>query len=705
MEFLTSDEVERLFESNIKSIPSDELVNSSSEPVLRIFLPVQYEEFADEKRCELIFLPALCDSSLPSTSQSNSLEDPSSFSAENLPSTSSSQPSRGGKRKTVNVSYMSKENPLIKKRRGGKQRNLLKKPYGLDTEDASKLKEVVKMALIKKKKDKLQRSLEKLKEKMKEQKRLGRGTETSKKQISMTMNQIEVFDNVEDIRHEKLFFDSSVNRIKNKTWKEIAQLEFPDSNYMSNDLRFAWENQIRPDIKTGPFSNDEKKVFETLVSSFNSREEDINWGFIASQLKIETKSKFKRSINNLKNHFKIHSKDRKVGWSAEENERFDEIVNDHLTRAGNNSTLINWAIIASLFPGRSKSQVYSHWRYRNNRKVDNRKPYSRAEDLVIWLGFNCQFNNKQVAQLLGNTRTDKQIANRIRILIRGKSEERKQKKTSERKIGDKLDRQQMLFEKKFNQLLEKYDLLNRSDQESDPEIPPSLGADVLKLIEQDPDLIRGCKVKPKGKPGRKNLILPNEGGELRVMARSLYILRKRRRRITSYPGDGRRFGLLVSFLFRLLAPDYDRTLTPPGNATNEELLEAGIKPRDFWTYRVMMQNIESLPPGIVEQESKRFVSGNFPPAESFLPPTLYTIHGLRNSFPNQEYLDLQILSDTVDVDGESKCEAGNPDLQFSTSLQPFGDEDADKRLYFILDCLFYWPVVRRQTMQRYANVQ
>ena len=173
----------------------------------------------------------------------------------------------------------------------------------------------------------------------------GRGTKTTDKKIQKINLKIKSLSEQKE-EHNDLFFLQSIHKTENIDWESIAE-QMPQH---SADELCRWWQQNRPDVKTEPFSAEERKVLKILLID---SEKEINWTDISEKLATETNSKLKRTAENVEDYYHQYlDKSRRVfGWSPEDDEKLKQLV------GGKDSSTIDWAGIASLFPGRSKVQV------------------------------------------------------------------------------------------------------------------------------------------------------------------------------------------------------------------------------------------------------------------------------------------------------------------------------------------------------------
>ena len=319
------------------------------------------------------------------------------------------------------------------------------------------------------------------------------------------------------------------------------------------------------------------------------------------------------------------------------------------------------------------------------------------------------FSSLQVAEFLDRSKF--QIRNRNKIL----TEDVDKKKT-------KLDKQQKVFGTKVKNIFAEHGFkLEGVDQSI--EIPGELVDKVQELMSEDPNLENGTRKKKRGRPPRE-LEDSEVDRELKKLMSIAFIIKDRRPRKDSYPGDGRQNGLIQFALYRLLAADFDPNKLPDADAPVEELMTAGIKKRDSETYRELKRLIDEFPVEQMQQEVRNYMSD--PPPESFLPPTLHTLTGLRGlllyneriltpqtdaEMPEAEQVaeqpeegavaeEMEMVENSAEqVADQSEEGAVGRDVDLKKSVE----EEAHLRFYRLLQSLFYYPMMLVQQQQRNPN--
>ena len=167
---------------------------------------------------------------------------------------------------------------------------------------------------------------------------------------------------------------------------EVALLQFQRAR-SAEQLKLHWIHFLQPGVNTGPWSKEEKQNLKVISLHFQylyfkSIPIVFEMKFNAVKMKFTTGVMLKRQIlaRNGKNSIdwdeiamkmqtnrtafdcfsryqERHNEDhRKFGWTDEENKKFI----DSLSSMGNlGIDEIHWSKIRLLFPGRSKSQLYS----------------------------------------------------------------------------------------------------------------------------------------------------------------------------------------------------------------------------------------------------------------------------------------------------------------------------------------------------------
>lgn len=203
-------------------------------------------------------------------------------------------------------------------------------------------------------------------------------------------------------------------------------------------------------------------------------------------------------------------------------------------------------------------------------------------------------------------------------------------------------------------------------------------------------------MKPRGRPVRAKKKIPLQD-ELQQLFRPTGMIKQRRQRILSLPGDGRRNGPVLAALCRLFGIHFDTTKLPKVEkgvwdpATINALYESGIEEKDLHSQRVLLEMIPEFP---IEHDEycKYYMSGESPPLESLLPPSLHTLAGLRGlllwsdsiaSQVEEKYIKLEKVESAEDV-----YQVSDTDIQELQIEEIFGDPEADKRLLFFMESLF-----------------
>ena len=175
----------------------------------------------------------------------------------------------------------------------------------------------------------------------------GRGSMTTAKKLNKIHQKIFALQDRTNSAHESLFFNKSIHQVDKIDWERIAQ-QIPQSS--ADEYRRWWQHN-RPDVKTGPFSDEEKRILRKLKKA--DFKVGIDWEEVADNLATQTGSKLKRTPFACFSYFQQHlnGKHRVFGWPKKDDEKLNQLV------GGKDSSTIDWAGIASLFPGRSKVQV------------------------------------------------------------------------------------------------------------------------------------------------------------------------------------------------------------------------------------------------------------------------------------------------------------------------------------------------------------
>ncbi|XP_057374281.2 uncharacterized protein LOC130695172 [Daphnia carinata] len=202
------------------------------------------------------------------------------------------------------------------------------------------------------------------------------------------------------------------------------------------------------------------------------------------------------------------------------------------------------------------------------------------------------------------------------------------------------------------------------------------------------------KLKPRGRPSRVKIPLEDE---LQQLLRPMGIFRQYRQRVMSLPGDGRRNGPVLAALCRLLGVQFDTTKLPNvekgawNRATIDAFYASGIEEKDLHSYRVLLDMIAEFP---IEHDTynARYLSGETPPPESLLPPSLHTLAGLRGLLLWSESVAHEVEEKFVKLEkveaADDLYEATDVDIEDLKIEDVFGDPEADKQLLFFLESIF-----------------
>lgn len=182
-----------------------------------------------------------------------------------------------------------------------------------------KLRMAVRKELILLKYIKCMNERARLEEQEERQRREGRGTMTTVKQLTKIYRYVYKLSDDENVSNDGLFYDSSIHRVELINWDKIARETFPNSRYSADDLRLFWQHYLRPDIKVGPKSVEEKRVLKSLLANVNL-EYGVDWKRIAETLAIKTGAKFQRTEYDCFCYFqcRLNTVHRRFGWTKVE---------------------------------------------------------------------------------------------------------------------------------------------------------------------------------------------------------------------------------------------------------------------------------------------------------------------------------------------------------------------------------------------------
>lgn len=193
---------------------------------------------------------------------------------------------------------------------------VFRKPKRMKEIEELKLRNAVRKELVILKYKKCMTERARLEEQEERQKREGRGTTTTVKQLTKLYRYVYKLGDDTDIGNDMLFYDSSIHRVELINWDKIARETFPNSRYSADDLRLCWQHYLRPDIKVGPKSVVEKRVLKSLLANVNL-EYGVDWKKIAESLALKTGSKFQRTEFDCFCYYqcRLNTIHRRFGWT------------------------------------------------------------------------------------------------------------------------------------------------------------------------------------------------------------------------------------------------------------------------------------------------------------------------------------------------------------------------------------------------------
>ena len=423
----------------------------------------------------------------------------------------------------------------------------------------------------------------------------------------------------------------------------------------------------------------------------------IDWDQVATQLKT------RRTPFACFSRYQIHlsTSHRRKGWSDEENERMVELIHAHQYRDLNE---INWKRIQIHLEGRSKVQIYSHWKYHQTKP--DRSKFSEYEDALIDAAFSKGLEFGTISELVFcGKRTTPQIRERCQKMMRhGLLDMDKWTSNQDRLIRQHFGEHHSKLRnaeisQHFNgrssaQLSIRYHYLKfKSSKQTRrssglirkqlPQFCAQLGQLIDVYIPGQPDElwkhfekllqtpVAQREHKPLGRPKKQPL---TDKEQLRRVLSPLFPVNLHQMRKTTFPGDGRQHGLVLTAVSRLLNCDFSVLETldhrQPQDLSKCFIMD-GIDTVNVLPLQNMIEMRHELPSSDERQPHRD---------ESVLmPPTIHTIVGLRG---------LQLQSKLIRSSARAEDENDNG---------PFYDgkcsQTTDARLLSRLISLFFWPAV------------
>ena len=468
----------------------------------------------------------------------------------------------------------------------------------------------------------------------------------------------------------------------------------------SNHFKFCWNHVISPLTNTSAWGTEENRRLKEIVKDL---QHPIDWDNVALELNTQ------RTAFACFSRYQVHlsTTHRQKGWSDEENERMVELIHAYQYR---DLSDISWRKIKVHLEGRSKVQIYSHWKY--HQKKPDKSPFTQYEDALIDVAFRMGFEFGPMSQLVfGGRRTTPQIRERCHKMMRyGMLDMNKWTSRQDKLIRDqfgqhhsKLRNAEMFKDFKDRssaQLSMRYHYLklkatkqmrkskglickqlpefcNRLSDLIDKYIPDRNddGTAVDKLWDEFMKLcnmpIAQREEKQLGRPKKQPL---TKKEELCQVLSPLFPINLHQTRKTSFPGDGRQNGLILMAASRLLNGDLETLETIARNepdALQHRVIEDGIGQVNV----LPLQNMIEL-----RHEAASNAPGTGTNQQLLIPPTIHTIVGLRG---------LKLQKKTLDSAGRIENETG------SSIREGLGR--ADTVLLSRLISLFFWPAVMSMT--------
>ena len=311
---------------------------------------------------------------------------------------------------------------------------------------------------------------------------------------------------------------------------------------------------------------------------------------------------------------------KQCGWEDEDNKALERLVAGQLVEVKNNVKRLNWARITDMFNAqsgqqRSKVQVYSH--FRNYTRDKNNPCYTNAEVEALRAFAELGMTYKQMARLLPANRNEKQIDKKLEDIFA------KMLNNPEEPDEEELARREK-FRERVKHVVFESGWLCQEDA-----IPEELVNRMNLLLTLDPKLLRNNHPIGVGRPKKPKVFNNSAYDELAALLRPFTYVNNRRKRTTGLCGDGRKYGLNMFALYRLLGSSFDTNRFPVESDTHS-LLEAGVKKVDHQTFIQFRELVKRLGEQKLRQDQLFYLSDpDRVPSYSLLPPTLHTLTGLR----------------------------------------------------------------------------
>ena len=110
----------------------------------------------------------------------------------------------------------------------------------------------------------------------------------------------------------------------------------------------------------------------------------------------------------------MNKEHRLKGWDENHNQLMAQLMQLHQCQ---DLTDINWREVKIRFPGRSKTQIYSHWKY--HLVKPDKSTFTECEDALIDVAFRAEFEFSRMSTMLfGSRRSTAQVRERCHKMMR-----------------------------------------------------------------------------------------------------------------------------------------------------------------------------------------------------------------------------------------------------------------------------------------------
>lgn len=439
-----------------------------------------------------------------------------------------------------------------------------------------------------------------------------------------------------------------------------------------DQLRLHWMHYLRPGVNSRPWKHEENRMLKDLIKATGN---GIDWDEVAENLNSG------RTPFGCFRHYqeKFNIEIRRFGWTNEDNVLLLSLIGSFHAESMSD---IYWEEVRRNFPGKSKAQIYAHFRY-HIYSLDP-SPFAAHEDIAILEGIKMGYDFSDISLVLGK-RSIAQIRNRYKIIQkRGMGLEKnwtekennmllampdasklrahiirrdfpgrnfpqlfsrfhylRMKSTSPKEYIEDLKNKRMYSQKswfpKENRKVASKIVSMMSSQGYKQHVVgsmsktlPMLKNSLLNFSRERNLIIRGKLLHPniRVRHIRCKRSVKRKEKELKAILCPLLPSNTKRPRKLCFPGDGRELGITFTSIYRLLQCNF--TLAPEMAEFTEENCERfGIAYENYLPFKELLNLTKNLP---VPELSVR--TGQL----HWLPPSLGTLTGYRGLDLHRAYL-------------------------------------------------------------------